>query len=89
ALILRLLAKNPEERPDSASDVLMALESIDPSEPSRADLSRNKLQESDASGEPDHDASSVIEPNVLDSLAGNVFVGRQAEMGQLKENGIL
>ncbi|MFB3092067.1 MAG: serine/threonine-protein kinase, partial [Dehalococcoidia bacterium] len=30
ALILRLLAKDPSERPDSAADVLTALESIDP-----------------------------------------------------------
>ena len=30
ALILRLLAKNPSERPDSAADVLAALDNIDP-----------------------------------------------------------
>ena len=66
ALILRLLAKDPAERPESAADVLTALEGIDlavfAEEPSRV---------SD-------------EANVLDSLAGGVFVGRQREMGELK-----
>ena len=63
ALILRLLAKDPAERPDSASDVLKALEAIDPS----------------ATEAPDEQ-----QQNVLDSLAGGVFVGRKAEMGDLK-----
>ena len=66
ALIMRLLAKDPSERPDSASDVLAALEAVDTSSSEQ----------------------SVIEPgqsvNVLDSLAGDVFVGRQREMDQLK-----
>ena len=67
---MRLLAKDPSERPDSASDVLTALEGIDltPLEPPLG-----------KGGE-----STVEEANVLDSLAGGVFVGRQAEMGQLK-----
>ena len=66
ALILRLLAKDPAERPGSAADVLAALEGIDFS----------------TQGE---DASHVSEEvNVLDSLAGGVFVGRQREMGELK-----
>ena len=64
ALILRLLAKNPLERPESASDVLTALEAIDVS----------------ASVE----APQEVATNVLDSLAGGVFVGRQKEMGELK-----
>ena len=63
ALILRLLAKDSAERPDSASDVLKALEAIDPS----------------ATEAPDEQ-----QQNVLDSLAGGVFVGRKAEMGDLK-----
>ncbi len=63
ALILRLLAKDPAERPDSASDVLKALEAIDPS----------------ATEAPDEQ-----QQNVLDSLAGGVFVGRKAELGELK-----
>ena len=66
ALILRLLAKDPAERPDSASDVLTALEGVD--------LSAGVEEPSGAS----------VEANVLDSLAGGVFVGRQREMGELK-----
>ncbi|MDP6512568.1 MAG: protein kinase, partial [SAR202 cluster bacterium] len=66
ALIMRLLSKNPSERPESASDVLAALESIDASSSEQ----------------------SITEPeqavNVLDSLAGDVFVGRHQEMGDLK-----
>ena len=65
ALILRLLAKDPAERPGSAADVLAALEGIDLS----------------AGGEAPHVSEEV---NVLDSLAGGVFVGRQREMGELK-----
>jgi hypothetical protein len=66
SLIMRLMAKNPSERPENASDVLAALEAVDVS-PSE---------------------QSIIEPeqspNVLDSLAGDVFVGRQQEMDDLK-----
>ena len=63
ALIMRLLSKNPSERPESAADVLAALEDVDLS----------------ATPEP-----TSKEVNVLDSLAGDVFVGRQREMGELK-----
>ena len=66
ALILRLLAKDPAERPESASDVLTALEGVDLSA---------KIEEPSRAGD---------EANVLDSLAGGVFVGRQREMGELK-----
>ena len=66
ALILRLLAKDPAERPESASDVLTALEGVD--------LSAGVE-------EPTKDGDGA---NVLDSLAGGVFVGRQQEMGELK-----
>jgi len=65
ALVLRLLAKYPKERPESATDVLAALESMDLT----------------ASGE---NPLPVDDANVLDSLAGGVFVGRQREMGELK-----
>ena len=65
ALIMRLLSKNPSERPESASDVLAALEAVDLS----------------ATPEP---MSQEREINVLDSLAGDVFVGRRREMDQLK-----
>ena len=63
ALIMRLLAKDPSERPESASDVLTALDGID-----LTPLLKGK-------------ESTVEVANVLDSLAGGVFVGRQAEMG--------
>ena len=66
ALILRLLAEDPAERPESASDVLTALEGVD--------LSAGVE-------EPSKDGDDA---NVLDSLAGGVFVGRQREMGELK-----
>jgi hypothetical protein len=71
ALILRLLAKNPSERPQSAADVLSALEAIDLAEPSIA---------------PPYEAGvgGVDGSHALDSLAGGVFVGRQQEMGELK-----
>ncbi len=63
ALILRLLSKDPAERPESASDVLAALVAIDPTVV---------------------DTTVEEQENVLDSLAGGVFVGRRAEMDQLK-----
>ncbi|MDP6823215.1 MAG: protein kinase [Dehalococcoidia bacterium] len=63
ALIVRLLAKDPAERPDSAQDVINALDAIDLA----------------ARGE-----TVEREGTSLDSLAGGVFVGRQAEMDQLK-----
>ena len=68
ALILRLLAKDPSKRPESASDVLAALDAID----LNADLGAvpaSPLQD---------------EAHALDNLAGGVFVGRQREMGDLK-----
>ena len=68
ALIMRLLAKDPSERPDSATDVLSALDAIDLSE-------SPPLERRDG---------GISDPNTLDSLAGGVFVGRQREMGELK-----
>ena len=67
---MRLLAKDPSEGPESAADVLTALEGIELT-PLESPLRKG--------GE-----GSAEEANVLDSLAGGVFVGRQAEMGQLK-----
>jgi tetratricopeptide (TPR) repeat protein len=63
ALIMRMLAKDPAERPDSAQDVFNALNAIDLA-------ARGETVEREA--------------NSLESLAGGVFVGRQAEMDQLK-----
>ena len=68
ALILRLLAKNPSERPESATDVLAALDALD--------LTECPPLERWDGGDSD--------PHALDSLAGGVFVGRQREMGELK-----
>ena len=68
ALILRLLAKDPSERPESATDVLSALDAID----LNADVGAT------------HASSLQEDPHPLDSLAGGVFVGRQREMGELK-----
>ena len=68
ALILRLLAKNTSERPESATDVLSALDAIDLNADAGA-MHASPLQE---------------DPHPLDSLAGGVFVGRQREMGELK-----
>ena len=71
ALIMRLLAKAPSERPGSASDVLTALEAIDLAEiPPDPPLQRGY--------------GGILDANALDSLAGGVFVGRQREMGELK-----
>ena len=68
ALILRLLAKDPSERPESATDVLSALDSIELATDVGA-VREPPLQD---------------DPHALDSLAGGVFVGRQREMGELK-----
>jgi len=68
ALILRLLAKDPSERPESANDVLSALDAIDLTE-------APPLVKGDG---------GISDPHALDSLAGGVFVGRQKEMGDLK-----
>jgi hypothetical protein len=67
---MRLLAKNPAERPESATDVLSALDAIDVVDADVGAHGRAPL--------PDDDT------HALDSLAGGVFVGRQKEMGDLK-----
>jgi DNA-binding CsgD family transcriptional regulator len=66
ALILRLLAKNPADRPESAGEVLIALEAVD-------------LAEAAAGTGPSPENSQV-----LDSLAGGIFVGRNRELSELK-----
>jgi len=68
ALTLRLLAKDPSERPESAADVLSALDAID--------LTEGPPLEKEDGG--------ISDSHALDSLAGGVFVGRQREMGDLK-----
>ena len=69
SLIMRLLSKNPAERPDSAADVLVAVKAIDLS--SASNLSQGS-------------GASESETGSLDSMAAGVFVGRHAEMDQLK-----
>ena len=68
ALIMRLLAKDPAERPESAADALAALDGIDLTE-------APSLVKGDG---------GISDPHALDSLAGGVFVGRHQEMGDLK-----
>ena len=67
-MIMRLLAKDPSERPESAADVLSALDAID------LDIDVGTR----------HAVPLQDEARALDSLAGGVFVGRQREMGELK-----
>ena len=74
ALILRLLAKDPAHRPESANDVLAALESMD--------LTAAATSVSPPLGKEGQ--SGVDQAHALDSLARGVFVGRQYEMGELK-----
>ena len=77
ALIMRLLAKNPSERPQFAADVLSTLEAIDLAD---AGVGTGAVVPSqDGSHAP-----SAGSGHSLDSLAGGVFVGRRQEMGDLK-----
>jgi eukaryotic-like serine/threonine-protein kinase len=66
-LVLRLLAKNPRERPKSARVVRRELEQV-ATAPSGTDAER-------VDGED----------NPLDRLAGGVFVGREAELSELRD----
>ena len=72
ALIMRLLAKDPAERPESAADVLAALGAID------------LADQNVGASRPVGTVPLHSEEHSLDSLAGGVFVGRQREMGDLK-----
>ena len=72
SLIMRLMSKNPAERPESASDVLAAIGAIDTSNASSPQASAGE------SGEPGNATGS------LDAMASGVFVDRHAETDQLK-----
>ncbi|HEY5638927.1 MAG TPA: protein kinase, partial [Dehalococcoidia bacterium] len=65
SLIMRLLAKNPDERPESAAAIPEALNAIFDTASSAS-------------------SSEQIAANPLDRLAGGVFVGREAEMDELR-----
>ena len=69
ALILRLLAKDPSERPESAAVVLEALEAIDLSDAAAAAIG---------------DTAPRDEPPPQDLLATYEFVGMQREMRDLR-----
>ena len=69
ALILRLLAKDPSDRPESAVDVPEALEAIDLSDAAAA-----------AAG----DTAPRVEPPPEDMLATYEFIGMQREMRDLR-----
>jgi hypothetical protein len=66
ALILRALAKNPSDRPESAAEILIALEAV----------------ETVPLAEPDE--ARTTGSQVLDSMAGGIFVGRHRELSELK-----
>jgi eukaryotic-like serine/threonine-protein kinase len=70
SLILHLLAKLPEDRPESAAAVEQALAAI---------------AASPRAGDTDQDtAQSTAPANPLNRLAGGVFVGREREMADLR-----
>lgn len=71
ALIMRLLAKDPKQRPESANDVLSALEAVSVTGTATAPTPAS------ADGKADPGRS-------LDSMSSGVFVGRQKEMDQLR-----
>jgi serine/threonine protein kinase/tetratricopeptide (TPR) repeat protein len=70
ALIMRLLAKDPAQRPESAKDVLTALEAVDAT--------------ATAASLPSRSDSQQEQGRSLDSMSSGVFVGRHKEMNQLR-----
>jgi tetratricopeptide (TPR) repeat protein len=76
ALIMRLLAKDPAQRHDSAADVLGALSAVDVSQ-----ASASKLQQAGMPGNP---VAEGEQSRSLDSMSSGVFVGRHKEMDQLR-----
>jgi hypothetical protein len=69
SLILRLLAKDPMERPESAADVLVSLETIDVTSIDSAAT---------------QDAPRPDDPPATDAFAAAEYVGMQREMRELK-----
>jgi eukaryotic-like serine/threonine-protein kinase len=70
-LILSLLAKAPDDRPESASEVREQLEAI-----------RSVLDQRESGS--DQNAEVIESRNPLDRLAAGVFVGREKELGHLR-----
>jgi class 3 adenylate cyclase len=68
-LILKLLAKNPQDRPSSANEVLAALQSL-----------REQIEQGEVVAAPELPAVTPI-----GRVAWGTFVGREREMEQLKE----
>ena len=75
---MRLMSKNPTERPENAGDVLAALQAID--------VSENRFPDPDALGEgPEtNGVNATSAAGSLESMAYGVFVGRHPEIDQLK-----
>jgi eukaryotic-like serine/threonine-protein kinase len=71
-LILRLLSKDPEARPESAAAVREELSSV------------QQFIEQTQGGSISETISDEIPRNPLDRLAGGVFVGREQELEQLR-----
>ena len=63
-LVLELLAKSPDERPQSAAEARRAIEA--------------------AAAAPAEPTAEDSDENPLESLAGGVFVGRDAELGEMR-----
>lgn len=75
SLIMRLLAKDPAQRPESASDVLSALQAVD-----LQTLPSPRSQRGEGVGT----TGEGKEGRSLDSMSSCVFVGRHKEMDQLR-----
>jgi tetratricopeptide (TPR) repeat protein len=77
ALIMRLLAKDPAQRPESATDVLVALAGVE-------SASLKATEAGTRHGQPSGEKAEPPEARSLDSMSSGVFVGRHKEMDQLR-----
>ncbi len=85
ALIMRLLAKDPKQRPESARDVLAALEGVDAVVPSPFEGEGQGVGRTSWTGaQALKQVQGEMAGRSLDSMASGVFVGRQKEMDQLR-----
>lgn len=74
ALILRMLDKEPSRRPDSAADVIRAIESINP------DTLKSRVNRS----KPDGDTGSMADKESVHGAPAGVFVAREEQMDVLR-----